>query len=178
MNELKMIERKIYVLQGMKVMLDSDLADIYGVEVKRLNEQVRRNSSRFPDDFMFQLNINNLDDLRSQFATTNRITQWNHMTRAMPYAFTENGIAMLSSVLKSEQAIQVNISIMRIFTKLRSFHLLEQKELMNLKELETKTSKTFQTVFERLDEVEIKQDVLEKKITPALPNKRKKIGLR
>lgn len=170
MNELKMIEKKIYVLRGMKVMLDSDLAEIYGVEVKVFNQSVKRNKQRFPEDFMFQLNFNNLHDLRSQFVTTNSLTGRNHMSRTLPYAFTENGIAMLSSVLKSEQAIQVNISIMRIFTKLRSFLLLEEKESMNLKELESKTSKTFKIVFERLDEVD-------KKITPVLPVKRKKIGL-
>src|SRR5690606_18832110 len=105
---------KIYYIRDQKVMLDSDLAELYGVETKRLNEQVRRNVDRFPDDFMFRLSSEEFEYLRSQFATSS----WGGR-RALPYVFTEHGVLMLSSVLSSKQAIQVNIQVMRIFTKIR-----------------------------------------------------------
>lgn len=110
----KVIETKILLVRGKKVMLDKDLAVLYGVPTKRLNEQVKRNMKRFPDDFMFQLTKKEFEDLRSQFATSNR-----GGVRYFPFVFTENGIAMLSSVLNSERAIQINIQIMRVFTRLR-----------------------------------------------------------
>ncbi len=113
----------IYDLRGYKVMLDFDLATLYGVETKRLKEQVRRNLSRFPGDFMFELTREELDNLRSQFATSS----WGGM-RYLPMAFTEQGVAMLSSVLNSEKAIQVNIEIMRAFAQYRSL-LIENKDL-------------------------------------------------
>ncbi len=112
------VEKMIFTIRSQKVMLDRDLASLYGVEVKRLNELVKRNLERFPEDFMFQCNSSELDDLRSQFATANPARVWNHKSRSLPYLFTENGVAMLSSVLSSPQAIQVIISIIRIFTKL------------------------------------------------------------
>jgi ORF6N domain len=104
------IERSILLLRGHKVMLDADLAVLYGVSTKRLNEQVRRNRSRFPDDFMFQLTAEEVRSLRSQFATSK---QGRGGRRYAPLVFTEQGIAMLSTVLNSERAIQVNIEIMR-----------------------------------------------------------------
>ena len=103
------IERLILLIHGHKVMLDSDLAELYGVTTKRLNEQVRRNLSRFPDDFMFQLTESETHLLRSQFATSK---EGRGGRRYLPYAFTEQGVAMLSSVLNSEIAIKVNIEIM------------------------------------------------------------------
>jgi hypothetical protein len=112
------IETKIYEVRGMKVMLDSDLAKLYEVETKVLNQAVKRNSKRFPSDFMFQLTKSELELLRSQIVTT-KFT----MTRTTPYVFTEHGISMLSSVLKSQLAIEVNIQIMRTFTKIREFAL-------------------------------------------------------
>jgi hypothetical protein len=112
------IETKIYEIRGLKVMLDSDLAKLYEVETKVLNQAVKRNSKRFPSDFMFQLTNNELEHLRSQIVTA-KFT----MTRTTPYVFTEHGIAMLSSVLKSDISIEVNIQIMRTFTKMREFAL-------------------------------------------------------
>ena len=109
----------IFVIRGQKVMFDKDLAELYGVDTKRLNEQVKRNLERFPDDFMFQLNHEEFEGIQASYPAYGS-------QKYRPYVFTENGVAMLSSVLNSKQAIQVNISIMRIFTKLRSFLLLEQ----------------------------------------------------
>ncbi|MEW6041390.1 MAG: ORF6N domain-containing protein [Elusimicrobiota bacterium] len=109
------IEKKILVIRGRKVLLDRDIAELYGVPTKRLNEQVRRNSGRFPDDFMFQLTKEEADSLRSQNATLKRGEHFKYL----PYAFTEQGVAMLSSVLNSERAISVNIAIMRVFVRLR-----------------------------------------------------------
>ena len=139
---------KIVTIRGIRVMLDRDLATLYGVETKRLKEQVRRNIQRFPEDFMFKLTKAELQNLRSQFATSS----WGG-SRYVPMAFTEQGVAMLSSVLKSEQAIEVNIQIMRVFTKLRQI-LLETTELKNeLKELRDTTDNRFQIVFETLDQL-------------------------
>jgi len=141
----EVVEQKIFLIRGQKVMLDKDLAKLYGVSTKRLNEQVKRNINRFPDDFIFQLTkveFQNLmfhfgtSSLRSQFATSNRGGR-----RYFPYVFTEQGVAMLSSVLNSERAAQVNIVIMRVFVKLR--HIIStHKDLADkLNELEHKVGK-------------------------------------
>ena len=132
------IQNKILEIRGERVMLDRDLAMMYGVPIKRLNEQVRRNKGRFPGDFMFQLTKKEATDcLRSQFATLKR----GEHRKYLPYAFTEQGVAMLSSVLNSEKAVQVNIAIMRIFVKLRAigyhYKILAEK----LEELEKKHSR-------------------------------------
>ena len=136
MNDLEIIQNKIYEIRGQRVMLDFDLALLYGVETRRLNEQVKRNIERFPEDFMFQLTKGEFEILRSQIATSNNIrNQRDNVlisqnatskpiekrggTQKIPYAFTENGVAMLSSVLRSPLAIQVNIGIMRAFTEFR-----------------------------------------------------------
>jgi len=111
------IEQVIHVIRGERVMLDTDLAELYGVEVRRLNEQVRRNQDRFPADFMFQLNGEEWAALRSQFATLNA-GRGRHR-KYLPFAFTQNGVAMLSSVLRSPRAVQVNIEIMRAFVRMR-----------------------------------------------------------
>ena len=103
---IELIASKIYLIRGIKVMLDRDLAELYGVDTKRLKEQVRRNIERFPEDFMFELTKEELENWRSQFATSNRDIMG---LRIPPFAFTEHGVLMLSSVLKSERAIQVNI---------------------------------------------------------------------
>jgi hypothetical protein len=127
------IERSIYILHGQKIMLDADLARLYQVPTSRLNEQVKRNRTRFPADFMFQLTAPEAASLRSQFATSNPSRGGR---RHRPYAFTEQGVAMLSSVLKSGRAVQVNIAIMRAFVKLREI-LATHKELgQRLEELE------------------------------------------
>ncbi len=119
----EIIEGKILLIRGTKVMLDRDLAMLYGVETKVLNQAVKRNIKRFPGDFMFQLTRHEMDGLRSRIVTSNRGGR-----RYQPYAFTEQGVAMLSSVLNSERAIEVNIQIMRTFTKLRET-ISTQKEL-------------------------------------------------
>ena len=119
----EIIERKIYLVRGRKVILDSELAKLYGVPTKRLKEQVKRNIKRFPEDFMLELTMEEFEILRSQFATS----RWGG-ERYLPYAFTEQGVAMLSSVLNSERAIEVNIAIMRAFVRLREI-LLTHKDL-------------------------------------------------
>ena len=122
----KEIVDKIYFIRGQKVMLDRDLAEMYGVEVKRLNEAVRRNITRFPEDFMFRLNEDEGKRSRSQIATLNEGRGSN--LKYLPFAFTEQGVAMLSSVLNSETAIQVNIQIIRIFTRMKQV-LMDNKDL-------------------------------------------------
>ena len=142
------IEQSILLIRGQKVMLDVDLAGLYGVSVKRLNEQVKRNRERFPSDFMFQLTEQEVTDLRSQFATLKR-GRGQHR-KYLPYAFMEQGVAMLSSVLNSKRAIQVNIAIMRAFIRLRQI-LASHKELARrLDELEKKYDAQFKSVFEAI----------------------------
>ena len=118
--ELQVIQSKIYEIRGFKIMLDRDLAGMYGVETRRLNEQVKRNLKRFPDDFMFQLSEQEFQDWKSQFAISNSIKMG---MRKRPYAFTELGVAMLSTVLNSDTAIEINMSIMRAFIAIRQFVL-------------------------------------------------------
>lgn len=167
---IQSIESKIYIIRGMKVMLDSDLAELYGVETKTLNQAVKRNLNRFPEDFMFQPDFNELNELRSQIVTLTHSNTGIHL-RHLPNLFTENGIAMLSSVLRSERAIQVNIAIMRIFTKLRSFLILENELRVEVKELKDGTSKLFKKVFERMNN-------LEEVVYPKADPQRKRIGLK
>lgn len=147
---VQLIERRIYLIRGQKVMLDSDLAALYGVTTSRLNEGVTRNRKRFPDDFMFRLTKAEVEILRSQFAIS---SSGYGGRRHLPYAFTEQGVAMLSSVLNSEQAIEVNIAIMRAFVRLRQ--MLETNEQLNrkfaavIKKLSTH-DKYFRVVFDEL----------------------------
>ncbi|MEO8026956.1 MAG: ORF6N domain-containing protein [Bryobacteraceae bacterium] len=115
---LEAVESKIHVFRNQKVMIDADIAKLYDVPTKRLNEAVRRNASRFPADFMFRLTSQEVDDLRSQFATS-KSGEKRGGRRYLPFAFTEHGVAMLSSVLTSERAVQVNIAIVRTFIKMR-----------------------------------------------------------
>ena len=150
------IKPMIRVIRGQQVMLDRDLALLYGVETKRLNEQVKRNIERFPDDFMFQLGKEDVEILKSQNATSS----WGG-DRRLPYAFTEQGIAMLSSVLKSQTAVDVNIRIMRAFVSMRRFiatnaQLFQRLETIEYHQLEMKqhqevTDKRIDEVFKRLD---------------------------
>ncbi|WP_413999115.1 ORF6N domain-containing protein [Flavobacterium sp. W1B] len=116
--EIEIIKNKIFEIRGQKVMLDFDLALLYNIETKRLKEAVRRNTNRFPEDFMFELTEIEFNSLRSQIASSNR-----GGTRYMPFAFTEQGVAMLSSVINSEKAIEINISIIRAFVTIRQFTL-------------------------------------------------------
>jgi hypothetical protein len=139
---LERIQESIYLIRGHKVMLSIDLASLYGVEPRVLVQAVKRNIDRFPDDFMFQLSAVEFKNLKSQIV----ISSWGG-ARAIPYAFTEQGVAMLSSVLRSPKAIQVNIEIMRAFVKLREM-LASNKELARkLEELEKKYDKQFAVVF-------------------------------
>ncbi|MBR5443541.1 MAG: ORF6N domain-containing protein [Paludibacteraceae bacterium] len=182
-NQFLQIEPLIRTIRGQQVLLDSDLAILYGVETKRLNEQVKRNIERFPDDFMFQLTKVELINLKSQIATSSAIensprsqiatssqevslksqivTSCHGGVRYLPYAFTENGIAMLSSVLRSPIAIQVNIRIMRAFTAMRQFiasnaQIFQRLDVMEQNQLalaahQTETDHKLEEVFRRLD---------------------------
>ncbi len=167
-KDINKIEAMIYTIRGQRVMMDSDLAKLYGVETKALKRAVRRNLNRFPEDFMFEMSKEELENWRYQFGTSNFVKMG---LRIQPFVFTELGVAMLSSVLNSEQAISVNISIMRIFTKLRSFLLLEKEINDRMDKLEIETNEVFQVVFKRLD-------AMEKIIVPRLSPNRKKIGLK
>ncbi len=171
---LSKIENMIYLVRNQKVMLDSDLAELYGVETKNLNKSVQRNISRFPEDFMFKLDSNDLEVLRFQIGTAKPVSLWKK--RYLPFVFTENGVAMLSGVLNSERAISVNISIMRTFTKMRSILLNDEILSKRMQELEKGTIKTFRRVFEKLDVVDEEIRTL-KRQTQGLPVKRKKIGI-
>jgi hypothetical protein len=157
--ELEQIKEMVYVIRGQKVMLDSDLAKLYGVETKALNRQVKRNSIRFPEDFMFKLSTEEFENLRCQNGTSSLDYGGR---RYQPFVFTENGVAMLSSVLKSDQAALVNIAIMRIFTKLRSFHMLEKDLLNRIERLESDSTQVFKIVFERLDKIETNENSMGK----------------
>jgi len=145
------IEPLIRVIRGQQVILDADLAPLYGIETKRLKEQVNRNLSRFPDDFMFKLSTSELSSLRSQFATSNK----RGGTRYAPYAFTESGIAMLSSVLHTETAIATNIQIMRAFTAMRHLMAASAQVMRRLADMEhhqIESDKRIDEVFKRLDQ--------------------------
>jgi hypothetical protein len=164
----KEIEEMIYIIRGQKVMLDSDLAELYEVETRIINRNVKRNLQRFPDDFMFQLTREEYDSLISQIGISN---SGRGGRRKMPSVFSENGVAMLSSVLNSEKAIQVNISIMRTFTKMRTILLSDESLSNKIAKLESDSKemkKIFRIVFEKIKHLEGK--------TPAFPKKRKKIG--
>ena len=141
------IESRIFVFRGVKVMIDRDLAGLYGVETKALNQAVKRNRDRFPEDFMFQLTIEELRIWRSQFVTSNREKMG---IRYAPLVFTEQGIAMLSSVLTSKRAVMVNIQIIRTFTKLREM-LFESDSLRHKLELmEKQYDEQFKMVFDAI----------------------------
>jgi hypothetical protein len=157
------ISSRIYLIRDKKVMLDHDLAELYQVETRRLNEQVKRNTDRFPEDFMFQLTEQEWENLKSQNATSS----WGGR-RKPPYAFTEHGVLMLSSVLNSSRAIAVNIRIMRIFTKIREMMLTNKDILRKLEQLEQK-------VYKHDEDVEIIFSHLKELLNPPTPP-RKRIG--
>jgi hypothetical protein len=135
---LSKIENMIYLIRGQKVMVDSDLADLYQVETKALNQAVRRNLDRFPKDFMFQLTSEEYRTLKSQ-SVTSKVGRGGK--QKLPLVFTENGLAMLSGILSSNRAVQVNIAIMRIFTRLRSFLIMENALSDRMSKLEDGTNK-------------------------------------
>jgi len=147
----EIITNKIYLVRDKKVMLDKDLAELYGVETRRLNEQVKRNIGRFPEDFMFQLTKEEFDILIFQIGASS----WGGR-RKLPYAFTEQGVAMLSGVLNSERAITVNIQIMRVFTKVREIlmdNLSVRLEIEEIKKKLVNQDKNIELIFSYLDEM-------------------------
>lgn len=154
------IEQRIFLIRGHRVMIDRDLADLYEVETKYLNRQVKRNILRFPDEFMFQLNM----EERNQLVTNwHRFESLKHSNN-LPYAFTENGVAMLSSVLKSERAIKMSIYIIKTFVKLRKM-LATNKDLAHkIEELESKYDKQFQVVFEAIKQLISKENIPRKEV--------------
>lgn len=150
----EVITNKIYLIREQKVMLDRDLAELYKVETKQLKRQVRRNIERFPEDFMFQLNNEEFTNWRSQFGTSKISDKMG--LRYAPYAFTEQGVAMLSSVLNSQTAIKVNIQIIRVFTKLRQLFTANLSLKLEIEEIKKKLShqnKNIELVFSYLDEL-------------------------
>ena len=142
----KQIERCILLIRGQKVLLSNDLGKLYGVEPRVLVQAVKRNSERFPDDFMFQLTRDEFNNLKSQIVTSS----WGGARRATPYAFTEQGVAMLSSVLRSPSAVQVNIEIMRAFVRLRRMLATHADLARKLAALERKYDAQFKQVFEAI----------------------------
>lgn len=160
---IKFIEDHIFLIRGKKVMFDSHLAELYGVATKRLNEQIKRNMPRFPDDFMFQLTENEHLNLRSQFATSRGYGG----RRYLPYVFTEQGVAMLSSVINSEQAIQVNIAIMRVFVRLREILSANKELAQRLDQLEGRMGekdKEIKVIFEAIRRLMSQPDESKRKI--------------
>jgi len=158
------IERRIYLIRKQKVMLDSDLAELYGVPTKRLNEQVKRNKDRFPADFMFQLTRAEVDALnRSQIATG---SQKHRDPRFPPYAFTEHGAVMLANVLKSRTAISASIQVVRAFVRLREILATHKDLARKLEELEKKYDRQFKVVF----------DAIRALMAPEEPPKQRQIG--
>ncbi len=164
LNDEKVIS-KIYLLRGQKVMLDSDLAEMYGVETRVLNQSVNRNADRFPEDFMFRLTEQEWTNLKSQNVTSS----WGGR-RKLPNVFTEHGVLMLSSVLNSEQAIAVNIRIMRVFTKLRESLLTNQDILLKLEQLDKNLINMGHDVKMHDGEIEtifeLIKEIMEEKIRP------------
>jgi phage regulator Rha-like protein len=158
------IEHRIFSIRRQKVMVDSDLAELYNVETRTLIQAVKRNINRFPSDFMFQLNYQEVASLRSQIVTSKGERGGR---RYMPYVFTEQGVAMLSSVLNSERAVQVNIAIMRAFVKLREMIASHKDLVKRLDELEKKYDEQFRVVFEAIRQL----------MSPDVP-KKSKIGFR
>ncbi|MCK9414001.1 MAG: ORF6N domain-containing protein [Prolixibacteraceae bacterium] len=161
----EVLMNKIYLIRGQKVMIDSDLSELYGIETRRLNEQVKRNISRFPEDFMFQLSEYEFANLKSQIATSS----WGGR-RKLPYVFTEHGVLMLSSVLNTERAIKVNIHVMRIYVRLREMMMLHDGFLRRLENIERKLNgydNQIMVIFEYLKQFEqTKQQELEQRDRP------------
>ena len=159
--EIEVIQNKIFEIRGYKVMLDFDLAELYQTETKVLKQAVRRNLNRFPSDFMFELTNKEFESLRSQIVTSNR-----GGSRYMPFAFTEQGIAMLSSVLNNDKAIDINIAIMRTFVTIRQFTLSYAELKTRIEEIENQ----FPDIYKALNYL------VDKDNTATKPEERNKIG--
>ena len=150
-NEIAVIQNKILVIRNQQVMIDRDIAELYGVETKRLNEQVKRNIERFPDEFCFQLNDNEFKNWKSQFATSNSDKMG---LRKRPYAFTEHGVTMLATVLKNETAVKASIQIVKAFVAMRKFLLTNAQIFQRLDSLEMhriESDKRIDELFDRMD---------------------------
>jgi len=167
---LSVIQSRIYEIRGQKVMLDFDLAELYETETKKLKQAVKRNIERFPDDFMFKMSQVEYSSLRSQFVTLEK-GKGKH-SKYLPYAFTEQGVAMLSSILRSDKAMEVNIAIMRAFVFIRQYALSHKDLTAKLKELESKYDKQFKDVYEAIN------FLISKDKTESAQKKRRKIGYR
>jgi hypothetical protein len=172
----KIIENKIFTIRGVKVMLDKDLAELYQVETKQLKRQVRRNIERFPEDFMFELSQQENEILRSQFGTL----EMGKYSKYLPMAFTEQGVAMLSSVLGSKQAIEVNIKIIRIFTKFREVLHSHQELLLKLQKIEKYVITHHHHIKNHDDEIKIIFELIDelRKDKQQKTTKRKPIGFK
>ncbi len=169
--ELQSIQQLIYKIRGHKVLLDFDLALLYDTETKRLKEAVRRNMDRFPSDFMFELTKDEYNTLRSQFASLENQGRGKY-SKYNPFAFTEQGVAMLASVLRSDKAIEVNIQIVRAFVFLRQYALSHTGLTVQLEKLEAKYNKQFQDIFEAINYL------LQKDKKEVEQNQRKRIGFK
>lgn len=163
----ELIMNKIYVVRGQKVMIDRDLAELYEVETKRLKEAVRRNENRFPEDFMFEMNKKEFENWRSQFATSKEDKQG---LRYAPFCFTEQGVTMLSCVLNSDRAIDVNIQIIRIFTKMKEMLLTNKDILLQMQKVENKLT-------EHDEDIKLIFEYLKKLLNPP-HEQRKRIGFK
>jgi len=165
---IEFIERRIYLIRDQKIMLDSDIAELYQVPTKRLNEAVKRNIHRFPEDFMFQLNKNEFENWRSQIATSNTAAKMG--LRRPPYAFTEHGVAMLSAVLNSERAVKMSIFIVCTFIQLREILASNQNIAQKIKDLQRQQ-------FRQGKKIDVIYTIVEKLIQTPIPPKRQ-IGFR
>ncbi len=161
------IESKILLIRGQKVMLDADLAELYGVETRRLNEQVSRNSERFPEDFMFQLTPEEYESLRSQFATLK--TGRGQHRKYMHYAFTEHGALMLGNVLKSEQAVEISLMVVRAFIRMRELVAGNKELAQKLNQLERKVGAHDRAIAEIIN-------AIRQLMAPSVPSKKRPIG--
>jgi phage regulator Rha-like protein len=150
--ELQIIQNKIYEIRGLRVMLDFDLAEMYETETKRLKESVRRNLNRFPPDFMFELCEAEYQSLRTQFATLERSGRGKH-SKYLPFAFTEQGVAMLASILNSPKAIEINIAIVRAFIALRQYALGYAELNQKLENFMIETNMQFNDIYQALTEM-------------------------
>jgi len=159
--DLQIIQHKIYEIRGQRVMMDFDLADLYEVETRVLNQAVKRNIKRFPTDFMFQLSNKEFDNLMSQFV----ISSWGG-TRKLPFAFTEHGITMLASVLRSEKAIEVNIQIVRAFIALRQYALGYAELNQKLEAFMLETNMQFSEIYQALTEMATQNEQNNKPLNP------------
>jgi hypothetical protein len=176
-NEI--IENRIFLIRGKKVMLDDDLARLYGVQTKVLNQAVKRNMARFPEDFMFQLTKQEAEIWKSQIVISNEILKSRIVTsrwggkRKLPYVFTEQGVAMLSSVLKIKQAIRVNIQIMRTFTKIREMIVSNKALREQIEAMERKYDSKFKVVFDVIKRL-VEKDAIEPKKIIGFRDRKKK----